>query len=79
MIQTIGNQNLSEKLYIFPCDWNYRQDHCMYMHVCKLAEKNGVSVLHGARGVYHNEKERAFRAVYEAIRDVSVVKIVVSG
>ena len=58
-----------EKLYIFPCDWNYRQDHCMYMHVCKRAEEHGVSILHGARQVYHNEKEMAFRQVYEAIRD----------
>ena len=58
-----------EKLKIFPCDLNYRQDHCMYMHVCKRAEDLGVSILHGARGVYQNEKEMAFRAVYEALRD----------
>ncbi|CAH1786741.1 unnamed protein product [Owenia fusiformis] len=57
-----------EKLYIYPCQWNYRPDHCMYMSVCKLAEMDGVSVLHGSRGVYHNEKQPAFKAVYTAMK-----------
>ncbi|GAB1291115.1 Glucoside xylosyltransferase 2 [Apodemus speciosus] len=58
-----------ECLYVFPCQWNYRPDHCMYGSNCKEAEREGVSVLHGNRGVYHDDKQPTFRALYEAIRD----------
>lgn len=61
-----------ECLYVFPCQWNYRPDHCMYGSNCKGAELEGVSVLHGNRGVYHDDKQPTFKALYEAIRDVSV-------
>ena len=57
---------------MFPCQWNYRPDHCMYGSNCKAAEREGVSVLHGNRGVYHDDKQPTFKALYEAIRDVSV-------
>ncbi|XP_014387899.1 PREDICTED: glucoside xylosyltransferase 2 isoform X2 [Myotis brandtii] len=58
-----------EHLYVFPCHWNYRPDHCMYGSNCKRAELEGVSVLHGNRGVYHDDKQPTFKALYEAIRD----------
>ncbi|XP_063284221.1 glucoside xylosyltransferase 2 [Pelobates fuscus] len=58
-----------ENLYVFPCQWNYRPDHCMYGSNCKSAEDDGVSVLHGNRGVYHDDKQPAFKAFYEVIRD----------
>ncbi|XP_023388919.1 glucoside xylosyltransferase 2 [Pteropus vampyrus] len=58
-----------ECLYVFPCQWNYRPDHCMYGSNCKEAELEGVSVLHGNRGVYHDDKQPTFKALYEAIRD----------
>ncbi|KAJ1069430.1 hypothetical protein K5549_017861, partial [Capra hircus] len=58
-----------ECLYVFPCQWNYRPDHCMYGSNCREAEREGVSVLHGNRGVYHDEKQPTFKALYEAIRD----------
>ncbi|OCT83443.1 hypothetical protein XELAEV_18025985mg [Xenopus laevis] len=58
-----------EMLYVFPCHWNYRPDHCMYGSNCKAAEEEGVSILHGNRGVYHDEKQPAFKAFYEVIRD----------
>ncbi|XP_036284738.1 glucoside xylosyltransferase 2 isoform X1 [Pipistrellus kuhlii] len=58
-----------ECLYVFPCHWNYRPDHCMYGSNCKGAELEGVSVLHGNRGVYHDDKQPTFKALYEAIRD----------
>ncbi|XP_053572701.1 glucoside xylosyltransferase 1 isoform X1 [Bombina bombina] len=75
---TWGDQDLlnimfshnSESLYVFPCQWNYRPDHCIYGSNCQSAEE-GISVLHGNRGVYHDEKQPAFRAVYEAIRNYS--------
>ncbi|XP_077355646.1 glucoside xylosyltransferase 1 isoform X2 [Festucalex cinctus] len=57
-----------ELLLEFPCQWNYRPDHCIYGSNCASAEDNGVYVLHGNRGVYHDRKQPAFRAVYEAIR-----------
>ncbi|CAN9512572.1 unnamed protein product [Ophioblennius macclurei] len=58
-----------ECLSIFPCQWNYRPDHCMYGSNCKGAEEEGVSILHGNRGVYHDDKQPAFKVVYDAIRD----------
>lgn len=58
-----------EQLYIYPCDWNYRPDHCMYMSVCKPAEQHGAFVLHGCRRVMHNEKQPAFKAVYTAFKE----------
>ncbi|XP_030584437.1 glucoside xylosyltransferase 2 [Archocentrus centrarchus] len=58
-----------ERLFIFPCQWNYRPDHCMYGSNCKGAEEEGVSILHGNRGVYHDDKQPAFKVVYDAIRD----------
>ncbi|KAE8747209.1 hypothetical protein FOCC_FOCC006076 [Frankliniella occidentalis] len=57
------------KLYIYPCRFNYRSDHCMYMSVCSSAEKEGVAVLHGSRGTFHSEKQPAFRAVYRAFEE----------
>uniref|UniRef100_UPI00398EABC7 glucoside xylosyltransferase 2 isoform X2 n=1 Tax=Pristiophorus japonicus TaxID=55135 RepID=UPI00398EABC7 len=58
-----------EYLYVFPCQWNYRPDHCMYGSNCRGAEDHGVSILHGNRGVYHDDKQPAFKVMYEAIRD----------
>ncbi|XP_069062211.1 glucoside xylosyltransferase 2 isoform X2 [Pleurodeles waltl] len=58
-----------EMLYVFPCQWNYRPDHCMYGSNCKGAEQDGISVLHGNRGVYHDDKQPTFKAMYEVIRE----------
>ncbi|KAJ8002676.1 hypothetical protein DPEC_G00161360 [Dallia pectoralis] len=57
-----------DSLYLFPCQWNYRPDHCIYGSNCLTAEQEGVFILHGNRGVYHDDKQPAFRAVYEAIQ-----------
>lgn len=43
----------------------------MYGSNCKAAEEEGVSILHGNRGVYHDDKQPAFKVVYDAIHDVS--------
>lgn len=64
---------LAECLYVFPCQWNYRPDHCMYGSNCKGAEEEGVSILHGNRGVYHDDKQPTFKTLYEVIRDVSLL------
>lgn len=55
-----------EMVYTLPCHWNYRPDHCIYGSNCAPAEDEGVFVLHGNRGVFHSDKQPAFRAVYEA-------------
>ncbi|KAM8740088.1 glucoside xylosyltransferase 1 isoform 2-T2 [Acanthopagrus schlegelii] len=60
-----------ECLLEFPCRWNYRPDHCIYGSNCASAEEDGIYILHGNRGVYHDRKQPAFRAVYEAIRKYS--------
>ncbi|XP_025755484.1 glucoside xylosyltransferase 1 isoform X2 [Oreochromis niloticus] len=57
-----------ESLLEFPCQWNYRPDHCIYGSNCASAEEDGIYILHGNRGVYHDYKQPAFRAVYEAIK-----------
>lgn len=58
-----------DKLYIYPCRYNFRPDHCMYNSVCKSAEEDGVAVLHGNRGSFHNDKQIAFKAVYRAMEE----------
>ncbi|BFZ15993.1 hypothetical protein BsWGS_19031 [Bradybaena similaris] len=54
-----------EQLYLMSCPWNYRSDHCKYMSNCKQAEQHGVSVLHGSRRMFYEDKEPAFAAIYE--------------
>lgn len=74
---TFGDQDLiniyfhfyPEQLYVFTCEWNYRPDHCMYMSVCKPAEVTGAYVLHGCRRVWHEDKQPAFKAVYQAFKE----------
>lgn len=67
LLNIIFNQN-PESLYVFPCQWNYRPDHCIYGSNCQHAEREGVFILHGNRGVYHDDRQPAFRAVFEAIQ-----------
>lgn len=66
----IGLFFIVESLFVFPCQWNYRPDHCIYGSNCREAEEEGVFILHGNRGVYHDDKQPAFRAMYEALRNV---------
>ncbi|XP_059473831.1 glucoside xylosyltransferase 1 [Neocloeon triangulifer] len=58
-----------DKLYVYPCRYNFRPDHCMYMSVCESADKEGVAVVHGNRGSFHSEKQPAFHAVYRAMEE----------
>uniref|UniRef100_A0A6B2EA77 UDP-D-xylose:beta-D-glucoside alpha-1,3-D-xylosyltransferase n=1 Tax=Phlebotomus kandelakii TaxID=1109342 RepID=A0A6B2EA77_9DIPT len=59
-----------EKLFVFPCEWNYRPDHCMYMSVCKAP--SGVRIVHGNRGYFHSEKQPAFREIFAAIEEYQI-------
>lgn len=56
----------SEKLFIMPCEYNYRPDHCMYMSICN-ASVDGIKIMHGNRGYFHSNKQPLFRAAFEAI------------
>ncbi|XP_045473386.1 glucoside xylosyltransferase 1 [Harmonia axyridis] len=60
------------KLYIYPCRYNFRPDHCMYNSVCKSAEKKGVAVLHGSRGFFHSDKQPVFKAIYQAVEEFNL-------
>lgn len=62
---------VSDKLYIFGCEWNYRPDHCMYSSTCSNAERFGASILHGSRGYFHADKQPTFKAVYDAFKQVN--------
>ena len=64
---------VEERLYVNDCSWNYRPDHCMYGSNCKIAEANGAHILHGCRRVFHNEKEPAFRAIYNVFDKVGLI------
>ncbi|XP_067247105.1 glucoside xylosyltransferase 1 [Chanodichthys erythropterus] len=57
-----------EMVFTFPCHWNYRPDHCIYGSNCIPAEEEGVVMLHGNRGVFHSDKQPAFKAVYDAFK-----------
>ncbi|WAR02834.1 GXLT2-like protein [Mya arenaria] len=58
-----------DQLYVFSCELNYRPDHCMYMSVCKPAEKLGAVILHGCRRVWFEDKQPAFKAVYKTFKE----------
>ncbi|CAD5115965.1 DgyrCDS4895 [Dimorphilus gyrociliatus] len=54
-----------EQLYIYTCEWNYRTDHCMYMSICKEAERYGIKMLHGCRKAFTSDSQPEFRVIYE--------------
>lgn len=41
----------------------------MYGNNCGPANDNGISVIHGNRGVYHNTKQPFFKAIYTTINE----------
>jgi UDP-xylose:glucoside alpha-1,3-xylosyltransferase len=58
----------TDKLFTFPCQWNYRPDHCIYSQVCKEITDTGVKILHGNRNAFTEEKLPFFRAIYLTIK-----------
>lgn len=57
--------SISDKLYIMPCQYNYRPDHCMYLSVCNASD--GIRILHGNRGYFHSNKQPIFNIIFKAI------------
>ena len=51
----------------------------MYSLNCHRVEREGVAVIHGNRGVYHNEKQLPFRVIYEAFRDYQFGTDLITG
>lgn len=64
----------SDAVYMLPCEWNFRPDHCQYASLCKGANKLGPGLLHGSRAVLTNNKQPAFRAVFRAFQDFTFRK-----
>lgn len=64
--------NVADKLYVYPCEWNYRPDHCIYRMVCNSARENGASVVHGIRSAFHQDKHPAFKTLYLVMLKVSL-------
>lgn len=58
-----------ELVYVYPCEWNYRPDHCMYQNNCHTALSNGIFVIHGNRGVFHTSKYPTFQIIYDIIKE----------
>ena len=56
--------------YLYPFNNSYFFLFSMYMSVCKTAEEQGILVLHGNRGSFHNMKQPAFKAIYASIEQV---------
>ncbi|ODM99185.1 Glucoside xylosyltransferase 2 [Orchesella cincta] len=57
-----------DAVYLLPCYYNYRPDHCLYGLNCESAEmKNGegIQIVHGNRNVFHNDTTcPTFRKLY---------------
>ena len=57
-----------QQLFLMPCEFNYRPDHCMFL-MCPA--KEGIKLIHGNRGYFHKEdNESIFILIYEAFRKV---------
>jgi UDP-xylose:glucoside alpha-1,3-xylosyltransferase len=56
------------QLFIMPCEFNYRPDHCMYTSLCNV--ENGVKVIHGSRGSFHKIDQPVFSTIYDSIQKV---------
>ncbi|XP_033125689.1 glucoside xylosyltransferase 2-like [Anneissia japonica] len=55
-----------DRVFIFPCEWNFRPNHCIWFKSCFRTNIQGVSIIHGSHKVFHSDKNWPFRIVYEA-------------
>ncbi|XP_014372030.2 glucoside xylosyltransferase 1 [Papilio machaon] len=56
-------------VHLLSCRYNYRSDQCTYGDACADATEHGIYVLHGSRGIFHNDKQPAFQAIYRAVSE----------
>ncbi|KPI92277.1 Glucoside xylosyltransferase 1 [Papilio xuthus] len=52
-------------VHILSCRYNYRSDQCTYGDACADATQYGIYVLHGSRGIFHNDKQPAFQGEWD--------------
>jgi UDP-xylose:glucoside alpha-1,3-xylosyltransferase len=72
-VQTTGRFHSEFRMFflsLYPFNKSYFFLFSMYMSVCKTAEEQGILVLHGNRGSFHNMKQPAFKAIYASIEQV---------
>ncbi|KRF98821.1 uncharacterized protein Dwil_GK27957 [Drosophila willistoni] len=60
-----------DKLYVMPCEYNYRTGHCMYTRVCNTSHL-GIKLMHGNRHIFHNDNFPLFKTVYEIIENYTL-------
>lgn len=61
-----------DKLFVLPCEWNYRPDHCIYMSVCSAP--SGIRIIHGNRGYFHSEKQPIFKYLYRGVEEYQLTE-----
>ena len=62
-----------DRMYIFPCEWNYRVKFCS-KHIeerCLEAEENGARLVHGTRHVFDKEVKTMWQVIHKAFEKVS--------
>lgn len=58
-----------DKLYIYPCEWNFRPDHCRVKNACPGAF-NRIYMLHGNRQLFHKKNQQGmegFITIYNTL------------
>lgn len=60
-----------DELFVLPCEYNYRPDHCMYgVKSCQTAD-DGIKIIHGNRGYFHKpENQPIFSQIFLAFQKV---------
>lgn len=65
----------SDMVFLLPCPFNFRTDHCQYGLICHAAtstEGNDIQILHGSRSAFFNEnKFPLFKQLYEKFEKVN--------
>ncbi|KAL5288943.1 GXYLT2 family protein [Megaselia abdita] len=59
-----------DKVKILSCVYNYRPDYCMYSPVCNVSQ--GIRILHGNRGYFHQNKQPLFKQIFDTIQTVDL-------
>ncbi|KAI9562630.1 hypothetical protein GHT06_010084 [Daphnia sinensis] len=60
-----------EKLYVYPCNYNYIPTHCSVTSLCREAEQQGIYILHGYGNAFINDHLPALKAIYTSIQQHS--------
>ncbi|KAI9562636.1 hypothetical protein GHT06_010090 [Daphnia sinensis] len=60
-----------EKLYIYPCNYNYISHQCAGKSLCKEAERQGIFILHGNADAFLSDRLPAIKAIYTSIQQHS--------